>query len=130
MKNYKQWTPADRWRNLRLYKDALRLGLWNEPKKCRFCGQRHGILQTHCTDYDVSLNGLPKVLDGTISADEREKLEDVLIPVCWRCHMMIHKAEYHPLSSQYYFKLVKDGARFKPVFRPDAWEELEQFLID
>lgn len=130
MKNYKQWTPAQRWRNLGLYKDAIRSGLWSNPSECRICGQKRGILQTHCIDYDISLAYLPKLLQGTITSKERQQLDQVLVPMCWRCHMMTHKAEHHPLSAKRYFEEIGSGKRYAPVFKPDAWYLLDQHMID
>lgn len=130
MKNYKKWTAEERNRNLTLYNEAKRKGLMQKPTQCRICGQTKGILHTHCTDYDVSLEMLPKLLEGRITEDEKKQLDEVLLPVCWRCHMMIHKAEKHPKSAEKYFSEIKDGVRYAPVFRGNAWGELVQHLID
>ena len=130
MKDYKQWTAAQRWQNLDLYKCAKALGLISAPCKCVKCGQTRGILQTHCVDYDVSLSLLPKLLDGSITADERAKLTEVLLPLCWRCHMMLHKGEEHPLSAARYFEEVAKGKQYAPVWRYDAWYELTKHMID
>lgn len=130
MRNYKQWTPAQRWRNLKLYREAVALGLIEEPKVCRGCRQDKGIIHMHCVNYDVSLAYLPKLINGTISAEERGKLNNTLVPVCWRCHMMLHKKDHHPQSYEKYFAEIRSGIQYPPVYKPDAWYELDRHIID
>lgn len=89
-----------------------------------------GILQTHNMDYSVTLEFVPKMIAGVATEEEIKRVKSVLKHVCWRCHMMIHRAEDHPLSSERYFERVRNGERFRPVFRSNAWEELDEFMID
>lgn len=130
MKDYKKWTAAQRNRSLALTRKAKQLGLIPKPSRCCFCGQENGILHHHNVDYDVTLELQPKILNGTATEEEFEMVMNVLKPVCWRCHMMLHRAEKHPKSAEVYFERVKNGERFKPIYRPNAWDELKQFMID
>lgn len=130
MKDYKKWTAAERNRSLALTRKAKKLGLIPQPTKCCFCGQEKGILHHHNVDYDVTLEIQPKLIRGTATEEERLRLMDALKSVCWRCHMMLHRAEQHPRSARAYFDAVENGVQYKPVYRPNAWSELDQHMID
>ena len=93
MKDYKKWTSKEREKSLRLSNKAKGLGLIPPPIECRFCGKTEGKLQYHNVDYDASLNYLPKMIAGTATAEETAMVLDSYIPVCWRCHMNIHREE-------------------------------------
>lgn len=130
MNDYKKWTASQRNKSLSLTKRATAMGIIPKATKCRFCGQEKGIIHSHNMDYDVTLELTPKIIAGTATEEEIQKVMEVLVPVCWKCHIMIHKAEKHPLSAEKYFERVKNGEQFKPTYRGNAWEELDCFMID
>lgn len=130
MKDYKKWTAAERNRSLAQTRKCKALGLIPKPTRCRFCGQENGILHHHNVDYDVSLEVQPKLINGTATLEDKKRLDDVLVPVCWTCHMMLHRAEQHPKSAEAYFEQVKNGMRPFAVYTPNAWGILEKYMID
>lgn len=130
MKDYKKWTVAERSRSLALTRKCKKLGLIPHPSRCRFCGQENGILHHHNIDYDVSLEVQPKLINGTATAEERKRLDDILIPVCWTCHMMLHRGETHPKSAEVYFAGVANGMQPAPVYKPTEWRVLDKYMID
>ena len=130
MKDYKKWTATERNRSLALTRKAKALGLIPHPKRCCFCGQENGILHHHNIDYDVTLDVQPKLILGTATEEEIKQLQEVLLPVCWTCHMMIHRGELHPKSAEAYFEQVKNGMQPKPIFKPNAWRTLDKYMID
>lgn len=107
-----------------------KMGVIPSPTICRVCGQKNGIIQYHNTDYDVSLEVQPKMLNNTATEEDVKRLQEVLLPVCWRCHMMIHKKEHHPLSYEKYMQEINSGVRFDPVFVQNDWHKLDQHIID
>lgn len=130
MRDYKKWSAQERTRSYNMTRQAKKLGLIPNPTRCCFCGQDRGILHYHNTDYDVTLELQPKLLNGTATDEDKARIMDALKPVCWTCHMMLHRGEKHPKSAEAYFASVKAGARYKPIFRGNAWEELDKFMID
>lgn len=56
MKDYKQWTSADRARSQRYINKAKELGLRPTASACCLCGRTYVLLQDHCEDYDPTLN--------------------------------------------------------------------------
>lgn len=120
MKNYKKWTPEERYENLKLFKTAEKLGLVQIEKKCSFCGQTRGIIQTHCTDYDVSRNILQKIItDGECNDEENRLLHKVLIGVCGLCHQMLHIKERGDERAEVYFADIKNGWKPSPTYKID-----------
>lgn len=130
MRDYKKWTAEQRNKSLSQTRVARRMGIIPPPSRCCFCGQEKGIIHYHNVDYDVSLRIQPKLIAGNATNEEKEELMSVLKQVCWRCHMMLHKEERHPKSAEKYFEAIKNGVRYTPVYRGNAWEELDQFMID
>ena len=103
-KNYKGFTPEQRMANLKRVKEAIKLGLLNDPMqmKCEICGQDKGIREYHCYDYnyDVAL--------------------DSLMCLCFRCHRYLHIYEIGASHKWYryaiyYFNQVRKGKIFDPV---------------
>ncbi|GHU51714.1 hypothetical protein AGMMS49975_06030 [Clostridia bacterium] len=80
---------------------------------CHYCGQDEGIRHYHCEDYSTK----ETVVGGSV-------------PVCWRCHMMIHRRFRHPKSYEKYFEEVKSGKRYPPIYKQNQWQELNQHSID
>lgn len=119
MNNYKKWTGAQRDESFRLFSKAMQAKLIKSPKKCKICGQTKGILMTHNRDYDVTLNYLPKLLAGTASEREKAQIRQVLIPLCWRCHMILHSYHRNPTAYRKYFHEVKIGKQYPPVYKHD-----------
>lgn len=92
MREYKQWTAAERNRSLRLTNKAKKLGLIPPPAQCSICGKTEGTLQYHNEDYDATLNFTSKLIDGTITEAEKKAIFASLTPVCKGCHIRLHKA--------------------------------------
>lgn len=131
MNSYKNWTPEQRSASLRLTNKAKEMGLIEEPKKCRICGQTEGILHLHNEDYDATLELTPKMINGTATQEEIEKVRNALVPICWRCHMMLHKRFKHPRSfNEYMIDTMILHKRFPAVYRPNDWAALNINLID
>lgn len=130
MRDYKKWTATERNRSLALTRKAKALGLIPHPRRCRFCGQENGILHHHNIDYDVSLEVQPKLISGTATEEDKKRLDEVLVPICWTCHMMLHREAQHPKSVEAYFERVANGYQPRPIFKPNAWEVLTQYMID
>lgn len=116
MSSYKGWTGEQRKASLRLTNKAKQLGLLEEPKKCKFCGQEKGILHTHNENYGVTLELVPKMIAGTATEEEIQKVKDVLWPICWRCHMIWHSKHRAPQQVEKYFEEVRNGKQYPPVF--------------
>lgn len=91
---YKGWSPQERLKSLRYTKKAQAIGLMPLPKKCVECGSTEN-LQSHVPNYDFSINILPDVLKGIIEITEeiQSKLDNDLVPMCKRCHILLHKRE-------------------------------------
>jgi len=119
MNSYKKWTGAQRQKSLKLTNEAMKRGLLERPHKCRICGQEKGILHTHNKDYDVTLELVPKMLDGTATEEEMAKVKEVLVPICWRCHMIHHSKYRNPEAHDRYFEEVKNGKQYPPVYHHD-----------
>lgn len=130
MIGYKKWTAEQRVQSLKLTNQAKALGLLEDPRQCSICGQDKGILHTHNTDYDVTLSLTPKLIDGTFTQEELLKVKSVLVPLCWRCHMMLHKKERHPESYKRYIESINNGVKYRPVFHGNAWYEIDKLIID
>ena len=119
MNSYKKWTGAQREESYRLFCKAMNAGLIEAPHKCKICGQTKGILMTHNRNYDVTLNYLPKLLVGTASEEEKAQIRQVLISLCWRCHMILHSYHRNPTAYRKYFHEVKIGKQYPPVYKHD-----------
>lgn len=119
MNNYKGWTGEQRELSLKLTNRAKKLGLLEQPHKCKFCGQEKGILHTHNENYGVTLELVPKMLNGTATKEEIEKVKSVLWPICWRCHMIWHSKRRAPKQVEKYFEEVKNGKQYPPVYKHD-----------
>lgn len=122
MRHYKGWTPEFRQANLKLVNRAKEMGWVKPPKKCRRCGQREGILHLHCEDYDVShkiLSTAFRRFPARLFAQDFEKLDEVLEPICWTCHMMHHSEYRAKYAVRKYFESVARGFQAQPVYRSD-----------
>jgi hypothetical protein len=122
MKTYKKWSPEFRKASLKLTNKAKKLGWIPQPKVCRRCGQDKGILHLHNEDYDVTYYTLTEVFNRfpvEITQEEIDKINEALEPICWRCHMMHHSVRRNKVAVENYFKEIKAGKRYPPVFRHD-----------
>ena len=101
MKSYNGFSPAERIKGDKIIKQAIHDGILKPLKetKCSICGQDKGIRHYHCEDYS------------------EEKILDDVVPVCWRCHMMIHSRFRHRKAFEIYMSEVKGGKRYPPVYR-------------
>lgn len=115
LKSYNGFSGAQRERGARILKKAIENGIIPAPSKCKciLCGQDKGIRHYHNEDYS----------DENVVSDAKV--------LCWRCHMMLHSRFRHPLSfGQYIIDVTINKKQFPPVFRGNAWEELERHFID
>ena len=120
MKNYKKWSKEFRLASLKLTNKAKKMGWVPQPSECRRCGQVDGILHLHNEDYDVTLYTLEEVFARFpvhITDEEIEKINVVLEPICWRCHMIHHSIHRSPLACKQYWTDLKDGKKFSPVYK-------------
>ncbi len=122
MKDYKKWSAEFRKESLKLTNKAKKMGWIQDPKECNRCKQDKGILHLHNEDYDVTYYTLRDVFNRfpiEISTKEIKKLEEVLEPLCWRCHMMHHSVRRNKQAVEGYFEEVKNGKQYPPVYRHD-----------
>lgn len=114
MNSYNGFSPAQRQKGDKIIKAAIAEGKLKPltEVKCYICGQDEGIRHYHNEDYSPE----------NVIADAR--------PVCWRCHMMIHKRFRHPKSYEKYISEVKAGKRYPPVYKHNDWGALTQHMID
>ena len=117
MNGYKKWDGTQRQESLKLFNLAKKAGLIESPKECKICGQTKGILMTHNKNYDVTLSYLPKLLDGKANEMEISQIHKALVPICWRCHMILHSYHRNPSAYKKYFQEVKDGIQYPPVYK-------------
>jgi hypothetical protein len=95
MNDYKKWSGDFRKKSLRLTNKAKALGWLIDPSECKFCSSNKGI-HFHNEDYDVTYYTLKEVFSRkpvVIHAAELQSVRSVLIPVCRKCHLQIHKKE-------------------------------------
>lgn len=119
MRDFEKWSAADRQKSLTLTNRAKRLGLIYNPTKCEICGQTEGILHHHNSNYDVTLSIVPKMLIGSATDEEILEVKKVMHEICWRCHMMYHSQHINMSAVNSYFRSIKDGAKYPPVFKHD-----------
>jgi len=112
---YNGFSPEQRARGDKWIREAIDYGELPRLKdtKCKICGQDKGIRHYHCEDY----SSYETVVGGAI-------------PLCWMCHMMIHRRARNPKSVENYFKRIEAGERFEPVYRPNEWWRLDKFNVD
>lgn len=117
MNSYQKWSPQDRTKSLKLYNKAKKMGLLVLPTKCRRCGQEEGTIEHHNHNYDISLEVLPKIIDGCATQEDKDRLYEVLEPLCWRCHFMFHNSHRWEKKVAEYFERVRKGEKFPPMYR-------------
>lgn len=117
MKSFKKWSAQDRQKSLKLTNEAKKLGLIEEPKKCRACTKEKGIIHSHNKDYDVTLELVPKLITGTATEEEKAKIKDALVPLCWRCHMIYHSKHRNMSAYKKYVDEVTNGKIYPPVYK-------------
>lgn len=113
LKSYNGFTPEQREQGDRIIKEAIAKGELKPLKDCvcADCGQDKGIRHYHTEDYSP------------------DKILKAVVPLCWRCHMMLHSRFRHPKSYAAYKEAVKNGKRYAPVYRHD-FAALEEHFID
>lgn len=118
---YKQWSPKEREQGYANTKLAIKKGIVHEARRCNRCTQNQGILQLHCEDYDFTIKILPQIIIGNIELTEevRAQIDKALEPLCWRCHMIHHSQHINPEACARYWKAVKAGTVFHPVYKHD-----------
>lgn len=122
MKYYKKWSPERRKASLKLTNKAKKMGWIPQPKVCRRCKQDKGILHLHNEDYDITYYTLRDVFNRfpvSITQEEVDKINEVLEPICWRCHMMHHSVGRNKEAVDFYFQEISSGKQYPPVFRHD-----------
>lgn len=113
MKSYNGFTAAERYKGLEIVKQAIADGVLKPVSecKCSMCGQDKGIIMYHSEDYT------PEIIVSQV------------VPLCWRCHMMLHSRFRHPKSWEQYKQEVENGAMYPPVYRHN-WKALDINMID
>lgn len=101
MKSYNGFTPQQRMEGDRIIKQAIAEGKLKPPTKCRVCGQDKGILHVHAEDYRPD-----KILANCRC-------------LCWRCHMILHSRYRNREAFNRYFKEVREGKKYPPVYTHD-----------
>ena len=103
MKSYNGFTPYQIQKGFEKVKQAIAEGRLKPASQCvcSMCGQSRGIIMYHSEDYTL------------------ERIVDQVVPLCWRCHMMLHSRFSHPKSWEHYKKEISEGVRYKPVYRHD-----------
>ena len=48
---------------------------------------------------------------------EISQIHKALVPICWRCHMILHSYHRNPSAYKKYFQEVKDGIQYPPVYK-------------
>ncbi|MBT6230481.1 MAG: hypothetical protein HOI47_27885 [Candidatus Scalindua sp.] len=120
MHKYKKWSAETRQASLKLTNKAKKMGWIPEPRKCRRCNQDKGIIHLHNEDYDVTLFTLQDVFKRfpvEITDKELENINEVLEPLCWRCHMVHHSIYRAPKACAEYWDDIKQGVWFEPVYK-------------
>lgn len=121
--SYKKWSKEERSLSYRLTKKAQSLGWIKEVKECEKCKQNKGIIHLHNENYDVTLEILSIALkrkpQPTISEEEKEQINQVLWVLCWRCHLILHSYWRNPNACIEYWKEIKAGKQYPPVFKHD-----------
>lgn len=120
MKHYKGWSGQFRSASLKYTNWAKKQGWIENPKKCNRCGQTEGILHLHNEDYDITYYTLKEVSERfpvSITKEEIEKVNSVLEPLCWRCHMMHHSVGRNKEAVAKYFEEIKNGKKWPPVYK-------------
>lgn len=118
MNSYNGFSPKQRYKALKWFKEQISQGLRSEkPKCCDICGQPHGFLQFHSENYS-------------------EPFGDHIgeIGLCYICHMMIHCRFKNPLKWACYKMTLQQGMRYS-AYSTNNWvkfkkEFLEPFGID
>lgn len=115
LKDYNGFTGAQREKGSRILKKAITEGRIPDPMTlpCAICGQTEGIRHYHNEDYS-----------------EEHVIEDAK-PICWRCHMLLHKRYSHPLSfCKYMIDVTLYHKQYPPVYKPNDWGKLTEHYID
>lgn len=100
MRNFKQWTGAERQASLKKFNEAIRAGEFPaKPDKCCKCNQTQGIMQWHNTDYSHPTK--------------------FCIGLCWRCHMMLHSEHLNGPAVRDYFIQCAAGKMWAAIFKQD-----------
>lgn len=101
MKSYNGFTPKQRIEGDKIIKQAIKDGVLKSLDECVcvVCGQNEGIRHYHCEDYSP-----------------QNILNDAKC-LCWRCHMILHSRFKYPNEAKKYFEEVKQGKRYKPVYK-------------
>lgn len=95
LSSYNGFTGERRLEIDKLVKAAYRDGSLERPAACMACGQDQGPIIGHLEDYD--------------------RWRDATIPLCQRCHLMLHCRWRAPAAWHRYRELVRMGYRFAPA---------------
>ena len=103
---YNGFTPEERDQAGRWKKQAAKQGLYHYPTKCLACGQTEGAIDGHWEDYSPPFS------------------EDTDIPLCRRCHLMVHVRLKQSSAWKAYRELIKAGWQGPPIRNQMRWEDL------
>lgn len=96
------WTGAQREAGLVAMRLAIRRAEMPEyPDHCSWCGQHEGFMNWHNEDYSRPV--------------------ELLIPLCFRCHMIVHSRRWARQASEFYLSRVIEGWRWPAIERQGAY---------
>ena len=99
MREYNGFSGDERAQGAAYHRRMRAQGLWSLPTRCSACGQTEGVIDAHWEDYSKPFD------------TERD------IPLCFRCHMMVHMRDRNPRGWDRYRALVRSGYRGEPLFQ-------------
>lgn len=94
-KPYLEFSVDERHLSAKLWKLKKRAGLISPPdlSHCAACLQMEGTIEAHREDYSFS--------------DETS-----LVPLCYRCHRVVHMRDRFPHGWDHYVELIRSGYQF------------------
>ena len=99
MRSYNGFSPARRMEADAWLKAGVAAGRLEPPSRCMACGETRGIIDYHAEDYSQPFTA--------------EKL--AAIPLCFRCHMMLHARFRNPARWRRYIEQLEAGAMYRPL---------------
>lgn len=97
------WTSEERTESHRGFCRAVAGGLIPAypDRACCWCGQGEGYLNWHMEDYSHPYR--------------------FAMPLCFRCHMIVHSRHWAPQAWRAYSRLVQEGWRWQPIAQQGAY---------
>lgn len=105
LSNYNGWTGRQREASLRRVHKLWDSGAVPKPTTCLACGQTQGAIHGHSEDYSN---------------------DDVHIPICITCHLILHTRFQQPALWDLYRTAVRHGFRGVPLEQSNALYRIKQ----